>query len=80
MIDTTLAPDNPFKNLLIMNQKKNLLKIQKKSWQLIMRLETKNCNMILTESLQRYQHCYEVKLINMNILQVKKYYLPVNKE
>ena len=38
----------------------------------------KNCNTILTEKLQKYQHYYQVKLINMNILQVKKYYLQIN--
>ena len=33
----------------------------------------KNCNMILTEKLQKYQHYHLEKLINMNILQVKQY-------
>ena len=33
------------------------------------------CNMILTERLQKYQYCHLVKLINMSILRVKKYYL-----
>ena len=28
----------------------------------------------LTEKQQKYQHYYQVKLINMNSLQVKKYY------
>ena len=32
-------------------------------------------NMILTEKQQKYQHYLLVKLINMNLLQVKKYYL-----
>ena len=27
---------------------------------------------------QKYQHCYRGKLINMNILQVKKYYFSIN--
>ena len=45
------------------------------SWQLITRLELKKCNMILTEKQQKYQHYYLEKLINMNILQVKKYCL-----
>ena len=31
-------------------------------------------DMILTEKQQKYQHNLQVKLINMNILQVKKYY------
>ena len=35
----------------------------------------KKCNMILTETLQKHQHYHQVKLVNMNILQVKKYYL-----
>ena len=37
------------------------------------RLEIKNCSMILIEKLQKYQHYHQVKLINMNILQVKKF-------
>ena len=46
----------------------------------MIRLEMKNYNMILTEKLERYQHYYQVELINMNILQVKKYYLLIKKE
>ena len=42
---------------------------------MIIRLEIKNYNMILTEKQQKYQHCHLEKLINMNILKVKKYYL-----
>ena len=38
-------------------------------------LEMKNCNMILIEKLQKYQHYHSLKLINMTILQVKKWYL-----
>ena len=38
-------------------------------------LEMKNCNMILPEEQQKYQPYHRVKLINMNILQMKKYYL-----
>ena len=34
-------------------------------------LEMRNCNMILTEKQQKYQNYHRVKLINMNILQVK---------
>ena len=41
----------------------------------MIRLEMKNCNMRLTGKLQKYQHYDLEKLINMNILQVKKYYL-----
>ena len=37
------------------------------------RSEMKNRNMILTEKHQKYQHGDLEKLINMNILQVKKY-------
>ena len=47
---------------------------------LIRRLEMKNCNMILTEKQQKYQHYHPEKLINMNILQVKKYYLLIKEE
>ena len=39
------------------------------------RLEMKNCNTILTEEQQKYQHYLLKKLINVNILQVKKYCL-----
>ena len=39
------------------------------------RLEMKNCNTILTEKQQKYQHYLLKKLINVNILQVKKYCL-----
>ena len=35
----------------------------------------KEYNMILTEKQQKYQHYHQVKLIDMNILQVKEYYL-----
>ena len=34
-----------------------------------------NRYMELTEKQETYQHCYSEKQINMNILQVKKYYL-----
>ena len=40
----------------------------------MIRLEKKNCNLILTEKQQEYQRYDLEKLINMNILQVKKYY------
>ena len=36
----------------------------------MIRLEMKNCNMILTEKHQKYQLYHLEKLINMNILQV----------
>ena len=34
----------------------------------MIRLEVKNCNMILTEKLPRYQLYHQAKLISMNIL------------
>ena len=37
----------------------------------MIRLEIKKCNMLLTEKLQKYQQQHQVKLINMNTLQVK---------
>ena len=43
-------------------------------------LERKNYNMILTEKQQKYQHNHQVKLINMNILQVKKCYFLIKEE
>ena len=33
----------------------------------MIRLEIKNCNMILTEEQQKYQHYHLEKLINMNL-------------
>ena len=41
----------------------------------MIRLEMKNHNIILTEKQQKYQHYHLEKLINRNILQVKKYCL-----
>ena len=43
----------------------------------MIRLKIENFNMILTEKQQIYQHYHLQKLINMNILQVKKNYLPI---
>ena len=43
----------------------------------MIRLEKKKCNMILTEKRQKYQFYNQVKLINMNILQVKEYCLQI---
>ena len=40
----------------------------------------KNCNMILTKKLRKYQLFHKVKLANMNILQAKKYYLLMTEE
>ena len=44
------------------------------------RLEMKNCNTILAERQQKYQHYHLDKLINMNILQVKKYCLLIKEK
>ena len=41
----------------------------------MIRLEMKNYDMILTEKQQKYRHYDEIKLININILEVKKYCL-----
>ena len=43
------------------------------------KIEINNYNMTLTEKQQKYQPYHQVKFINMNILQVKKYY-PLIKE
>ena len=43
--------------------------------QLMIKLEIKKYNMVLIENQQKYLHYRWVKLINTNILQVKKYYL-----
>ena len=37
-------------------------------------------NVILTENQQKYQHYRLEKMINMNILQMKKYYLLIKEE
>ena len=42
---------------------------------IMIKLEVKNCNMMLTTKQQKYQHYQLKKMINMNILQVKKYWL-----
>ena len=39
---------------------------------MMIRVEIKNCNMILAEEQQKYQNYHQVKLIDMNIQQVKK--------
>ena len=46
----------------------------------MIRLEMKNFNTILTEKQKKYQHYDLEKLINMNILQVRKYYLLIKAE
>ena len=45
-----------------------------------MRLEMKKCSMILTEKQQKYQHNHLEKLINMNMLKVKKYCLLIKEK
>ena len=37
-------------------------------------IDEKKNNMILTKKQQKYKHYLQVKLINTNILKVKKYY------
>ena len=44
------------------------------------KLRDEKLNMILTEKQQKYQHYHQIKLINMNIVQVKKYYLLFKEE
>ena len=44
------------------------------------RLEMKYCNMILTKKHKMYQHYGLEKLINMNLLQTKKYYLLIKED
>ena len=71
VIDVTLASDN------LSRSWENLLERIRK---LIMTIydkirDRKNYNMILREKQQKHQHYHQVKLINMNILQMKKYYL-----
>ena len=39
------------------------------------KLQMKNYNMILTETLQKHQHYHLEKLMNVSILEVKKHYL-----
>ena len=46
----------------------------------MIRLEIKNCNMMLTKKLQKYHHYHQLKLLNMNFLQMKKYYLQTKAE
>ena len=46
----------------------------------MIKLKMKNYNTILTEKQQKYQHYYQAKLINMNILQAEKYYHLIKEE
>ena len=43
----------------------------------MIKLEMKNYRMMLIEKLQKYQPYHQAKLISMNILQTKKYYLVI---
>ena len=46
----------------------------------MIRLWMKTYNTILTEKKQKHQDYHKEKMINMNILLVKKYYLVINEE
>ena len=46
----------------------------------MIRLAIKNHNAVLTEKLQNCQHHHLKKLINMSLLQVKKYYILIKAE
>ena len=71
VIDATLASDN------LLRFRKNFLK---KILKLMIRLEMENYIIKLTKKKQSYRHCHQVKLININILQMKKYYLFIKEE
>ena len=42
------------------------------------KIRDKNHNTVIIKKKQNHQHYHQVKLINIDILQVKKYYLLVN--
>ena len=46
----------------------------------MIKLEMKSYNMLFTEKQQKYQHYNPEKFVNINILQVKKYYLWIKDE
>ena len=46
----------------------------------MIRLEMENCNAILREKQQKYKHYHLEKLIDMSILQVRKYYPRIKKD
>ena len=74
-IDPTLASDN------LLHFGKTILEIiEKLIMKIFDRLDVKNQHKILTAKLQKYQHYHLEKLINVNILQVKKYYLLIREE
>ena len=43
----------------------------------MIKLEVKNYSMVLIDKLQKYQPYHQAKCISKNILQVKKYWLPI---
>ena len=45
----------------------------------MVKLKMKNYKVMLTEMQQKYHRYHQVKLINMNILQAKKYYHLISK-
>ena len=47
---------------------------------MMIRIEMRNCNMILTENQQNYQLYHQLKVINANIFPVKKCYLLMKEE
>ena len=63
VIDTTLASDNSLRF------RKNFLEL---IMTMMIKLKMKKYNVILTEKQQKYRHYPQERLINMNILQVKK--------
>ena len=46
----------------------------------MIRLDMKNYNMILTDKQKKFQHYYQIKLININVSHMNKYYLLIKKE
>ena len=76
MNDTILASDNPlrFKNDLLERILKLTMTIEGKI------RDEKLQTTILTEKQQKHQHYHQVKLINMDIFLVKKYYLLIKVE
>ena len=46
----------------------------------MIKLEMKNYNMVLTEKQRKQQQYHLEKLINMNILQLHKYYLEIKQK
>ena len=75
VIDTTLASDNRSRFRKIFQKE-----YKSQSWQLMIKLKMKDYNTIFTEKQQKYRHYRQVKLISMNILQLKKYYYLIKVE